>query len=79
MQAIQIKVIPETDHRPRRLKAWCYGGKIVECRDYSTGPGLQAKDLALKLAFSLNWRVEDFCMGQLCNGDWVMTFKGRDC
>ena len=78
MQAIQIKVLPETNHRPRRYKAWCYGGSLVESKDYSDNATDQVKDLALKLAMSLHWQITDWNMGQLCNGDWVVTFKGRD-
>jgi hypothetical protein len=78
MQAIQIKVLPATNTRGTRLKAWCLGGSLTVGRDYEYGPTKQARMLAHDLIHHLGWNVQPCQMGTLPNGDWVVTVRGPE-
>ena len=74
MKAIQIKQVPETDTKPRRLKAWSDSGSLLEPMSYDMDPEMQALLLAGKYVTEV-WKntvtVNGF--GVLPNGDWVCT------
>lgn len=82
MKAIQVKVLPATNTKGTRLKAFVYGGQsLTQGRDYSYEIIVDAANVAHALACKLGWTV-GFVGGTLPNGDWVFVaesgtyFKG---
>ena len=74
MKAIQIKVLPATNTKGTRLKAWTEAGSVVKSRNYAYNLDDQAHLLAKAYLVDKNWHglvVRGF--GQLPNGDYVAT------
>ena len=71
MQAIQTKILPPTNTKGTRVKAWCQAGAIT--RSYgqvSESLSDYQRTVALELADSLDWLDRcDVASGWLPNGD----------
>jgi len=76
MQAIQTKIIPYTNHKPMRIKAECFVGKITVHWDYSLDGEANHILAAKALMDKLGWEF-DFVSGTLKDGSMVhVLIKG---
>lgn len=75
MQAVQTRILPCTNTRPKRIKAWAWAGEII--LSYHSMP-LEYTDqaheyAARELANKFNWLSEPYVSmhsGCLANGDY---------
>jgi hypothetical protein len=78
MKAIEIKVLPATDTKPTRLKAWTEAGAIIESRNSSDDVeiDMQAKMLAQRYCDKYQWGVI-YGFGTLPSGHWCATLGDK--
>lgn len=76
MQAIKIRVLAPTRHRPTRLKAEAGAGSMIESRQYELDIDVQAYNLAQYYCKHHHWDCEIEGFGQLSSGEWVATLEG---
>jgi len=70
MKAIQVKVLPATNTKPTRYKAWAEGCKpLVRSEVFDVTN--QTHYIAWAFVMEHKWQVYDLLEGQLPNGDWV--------
>lgn len=55
MQAITVKVLPATNHKPTRFKASCDAGSATVSHDYSGDGDVQARRACRALLMKLDW------------------------
>ncbi len=79
MQAIQVKVLPATNFKGTRVKAWSYSGQsVTQSWNYElSGSGNQA-ECAYNLALKLEWNVK-MIGGSLPNGDYAFVIVESNC
>lgn len=77
MKAIQIKYLAPTNTQGSRLKAFVEGCKpLTVARDYAATYDSQEIELANEYIKTLDWNVKISGIGQIPNGDYVVTLKG---
>lgn len=80
MKAIQIRFLPATNFKGARMKAWIDAGNNItlpfqyEISSYELRAELTAQELMLKMKWD---NVLISGIGQLPNGDYVATLKGK--
>lgn len=79
MKAIQIKILPPTNTKPMRLKAWTKAGTIVEDRHSEKDVIEQVVELAYRYAEEMGWLDHSKITGFGClpNGDHVATLGDK--
>jgi len=77
MQAILVRYMPATNHRPSRFKASCAAKSVTVSMSYE---GKDEDRAAKALLEAMSWTGEryDLVKGQLPNGDYVYTFAVSD-
>jgi hypothetical protein len=82
MKAIQVKFLAPTNFKPARVKAWAEGGhSLVVAYQYElSGMQANAELIAQELIYNRGWHNDGVVIsgsGQLPNGDYVFTLKGK--
>lgn len=77
MKAIQIKILPATNTKPTRLKAFTEAGSIIEPFDYED---VNKQTAALAKRYCEQFWPGASLSGPNClpNGDWIFTLQARD-
>lgn len=72
MQAIQVKYLPPTNHRPARVKAWFQAGSVIVAWNHSQNQSDNFYEAAHKLLRKLGWNWYAIYF-VLPNGVWAFV------
>jgi len=80
MKAIEIKILPATDHLPTRVKAWAADNKpLVLPRNYDLQPSEDAEMVALAYTSRLGWLngKNKLVLGMLPSGNYCAVITNK--